>query len=157
PLATAFVRVRPQIDQAAFKRDTEKAVSGTAATGASAGKKFSAGFLKVATSAFALAGGLQLFKGFIADATESQKVAAQTAAVIKSTGGAAHVSARQVSELATSLEKKLAIDDEVIKAGSNMLLTFTNIRNEQGKGNKIFDQATSVLTDMTAALNGGAV
>jgi hypothetical protein len=157
PLATAFVRVRPQIDQSAFKRDTERAVSGTGKTGATAGKKFSSGFLKIATSAFALAGGLQLFKGFISDATESQKVAAQTAAVIKSTGGAANVTAGQVSKLATAMENKLAIDDETIKSGANMLLTFTNIRNESGKNNKIFDQATGVLTDMTAAMNGGAV
>ena len=34
------------------------------------------------------------------------------------------------------------IDDEAIASGENLLLTFKNIRNEVGKGNKIFDQAT---------------
>ena len=79
--------------------------------------------------------------------SEAQKVGAQTNAVIKSTGGAANVSAKQVDALAESLLKKSGVDDEVIKSGENMLLTFTNIRNEQGKGNKIFDQATKATLD----------
>jgi hypothetical protein len=74
---------------------------------------------------------------------EANKVAAQTGAVIKSTGGAANVSAgprRQRSP--GSSASRPAIDDEAIQSGQNMLLTFKNIRNETGKGNKIFDQAS---------------
>ena len=52
---------------------------------------------------------------------------------------------------------KTGIDDETIKSGQNMLLTFTGIRNEAGKGNDVFNQTSSVLTDMTAALTGGNV
>jgi hypothetical protein len=33
-----------------------------------------------------------------------------------------------------------------------MLLTFTNIRNEAGKGNDVFDQAVTTLTDLSAAM-----
>ena len=44
------------------------------------------------------------------------------------------------------------IDDEAIKSGENMLLTFRDIRNETGKGNKIFDQATRTMLDMSVAL-----
>ena len=73
---------------------------------------------------------------------EAQKVSAQTRAVLKSTGKAAKVSAKQVDQLAEALMTKSGVDDEVIKSGENMLLTFTNIRNEVGKGNKIFTQAT---------------
>jgi hypothetical protein len=87
---------------------------------------------------------------------ESSKVAAQTAAVIKSTGGAANVTAKQVDALSTSLMKKTGIDDEVIKSGENMLLTFTNIHNEAGKGNDIFNQATRTLIDMSTALGTDA-
>ena len=43
----------------------------------------------------------------ISEFQESQKVAAQTNAVIKSTGGAAKVTAKEVSELAESLMKKI--------------------------------------------------
>jgi hypothetical protein len=83
---------------------------------------------------------------------EGQKVSAQTAAVLKSTGGAAKVTSSEISKLATALSRKSGIDDEVIQSGQNMLLTFTNIRNEVGKGNDIFNQATSTITDMSVAL-----
>ena len=38
---------------------------------------------------------------------------------------------------------KSGIDDEAIQSGENLLLTFTDIRNEVGKGNDIFNQATT--------------
>jgi hypothetical protein len=85
---------------------------------------------------------------------ESEAVGAQTVAVIKSTGKAAHVTAGQVDELASALQRKAAIDDDEIKAGANMLLTFTNIRNEAGKGNDIFNQTLATLTDMSVAMGG---
>ena len=83
---------------------------------------------------------------------ESRKVVAQTGAVIKSTGGVANVTAKDVSGLATAISNKTGIDDEAIASGSNLLLTFTNIRNEAGKGNKVFDQTTKAAVDMAAAL-----
>jgi hypothetical protein len=91
-------------------------------------------------------------KKSIEAAEESRKVAAQTEAVIKSTGGAAKVTAAQVDDLASSLSAMSAVDDEVIATGANMLLTFTRIRNEVGKGNDIFDQATKAALDMSVAL-----
>ena len=83
---------------------------------------------------------------------ESQKVMAQTNAVLKSTGGAANVTAKEVSSLAEALMNKSGVDDEAIASGENLLLTFTNIRNEAGKGNDIFNQATGVMLDMSVAL-----
>jgi len=80
------------------------------------------------------------------------KVGAQTNAVIKSTGGAAHVTAKHVDDLASSMLQKTGVDDETIKSGENLLLTFTNIRNEAGKGNDIFDRATKIMLDMSVAL-----
>ena len=84
--------------------------------------------------------------------TQAAKVSAQTEAAIKATGGAAHVSAKHVEDLAHSLMEKSGIDDEVIQSGENLLLTFRNIRNESGKGNKIFDQTTRIMLDMSVAL-----
>lgn len=84
------------------------------------------------------------------EANEAIKVTGQTEAVLRSTGGVANVTAREVSNLADSLSRKTAIDDEVIQSGENMLLTFTKIRNEAGKGNDIFNQATEIITDMGA-------
>jgi acid phosphatase family membrane protein YuiD len=79
-------------------------------------------------------------------------VAAQTAAVLKSTGGEANVTAKHVSNLATAISRKTGIDDEAIQSGENLLLTFTKIRNEAGKGNDVFDQATRITNDMSVAL-----
>jgi hypothetical protein len=88
----------------------------------------------------------------IKEYTESAKVAAQTNAVLKSTGQAANVTAREISGLATSLMKKSGVDDEAIQSGENLLLTFTRIRNEAGKGNDIFNQATKATLDLSVAM-----
>jgi len=101
-----------------------------------------------------LAGGglLTFFKDSVSEGVESQKVGAQTNAVIKSTGGAANVTAKQFGDLATKISLKTGIDDEQIQSSENMLATFTNVRNELGKGNDIFSQATQTVTDMSVAL-----
>jgi hypothetical protein len=83
---------------------------------------------------------------------EAQQVTAQTAAVIKSTGGIANVTAKDVDTLAGSLSKMSGVDDEAIASGQNLLLTFTKVRNEVGKGNDIFDQATKAALDMSVAM-----
>ena len=80
---------------------------------------------------------------------ESGKQAAITAAHIKSTGGAANVTAKHVDDLALSLMRLSGTDDEVIKSGENMLLTFKGVRNEAGKGNDIFDRATKAALDLS--------
>lgn len=85
---------------------------------------------------------------------QAQAATAQTEAVIKSTGGAANVTTKQVEALSNSLLKKTGIDDEVIQAGENMLLTFRNVRNEAGKQNDIFTQATKIGLDMSTAMKG---
>jgi hypothetical protein len=89
---------------------------------------------------------------FVKAAEESVKVGRQTEAVIKSTGGAAKVTAGDVADLAEKLSLKAGIDDEVIQSGENVLLTFKNIRDEVGKGNDIFTQATTVALDMSVAM-----
>lgn len=87
-----------------------------------------------------------------AEARESQKVGAQTAAVLRSTGHAANVTSGQIGRLATAISNKTGIDDEQIQAGENMLATFTNIRNRVGKNNDIFNKATQAATDLGVAL-----
>ena len=84
--------------------------------------------------------------------SESQQVAAQTEAVLKSTGGAAGVTAAGVDKLSGALSKMSGVDDELIASGQNVLLTFTKVRNEVGKGNDVFDQATKAALDMSVAL-----
>ena len=101
--------------------------------------------------------GLNVFGSFISQARESLAISRITEARIRSTGGAAHITAAQVGELATSISNKTGADDEAVQSGENMLLTFTNVRNEVGRGNDIFNQASMAAVDMAAALNGGKV
>ena len=86
------------------------------------------------------------------EAQEAEKVGRQTSAVLKSTGGAAKVSRKEIERLAETLSVKSGKDDEAIQAGQNLLLTFKNIRNEAGKGNQIFNEATSAALDMSAGM-----
>lgn len=84
--------------------------------------------------------------GDVAAAADAQKVQAQLEAVLKSTGYAAGVTADQADILANSLSNVTAFDDEAIKSGESMLLTFTNI------GKDVFPQATETVLDMSQAL-----
>ena len=105
------------------------------------------GLAAAATAFTALAAGAAFAFGKF---EESENVLQQTGAVIKSTGGAAHVTATQVAELSDALSVKAGVDDEVIQAGENMLLTFKNIRNEAGAQNDIFTQASTTALDLAA-------
>lgn len=88
---------------------------------------------------------------FMATAADADRVNAQTAAVIKSTGGAAGITAQQVSDLSSQLADMTGIDDQAVQSAQNMLLTFTNI------GQKVFPQATSSVLDLATAMNHGAI
>jgi hypothetical protein len=112
----------------------------------SSGIAAAAGFAGVATSVVAFATEAVKRLG------EEQVAAAQTAAAIMSTGGAAQVTAGHVGTLATTLAKLSGVDDEVIQGGENLLLTFTNIQNKVGAGNDVFDQATKAALNMSVAL-----
>jgi acid phosphatase family membrane protein YuiD len=107
--------------------------------------------------AVAVAGlGVAIAKGAVDEYREAYKMGKQTNAVIKSTGGVANVSAKQVGDLANSISLKAGIDDEAIQSAENLLLTFTNVRNEAGKGNDIFSQTTKAAVDMSVALGTDA-
>jgi hypothetical protein len=143
------LRIRYSVDDSALDRSERKSTQLAGRVGKSFGRLavgLGAGLVTgVGAAGFAV-------KKFADAAIESNKVAAQTAAVLKSTGGAAHVSATQVSDLATAISNKTGVDDEAIQSGENLLLTFTKVRNEAGRGNDVFNQATQTITDMSAAL-----
>ncbi len=80
---------------------------------------------------------------------QATRVQAQTQAVIKATGGAANVTADQVDALSKSLLNVSGVDDEVIKQGANIILTFKGIHDEVGAGNDIFTRATKDVLDIS--------
>lgn len=101
----------------------------------------------------AVIGGL---KSTMDAAKETLAVSRETTTRIKEMGAESWISAGHVNDLATAISNKTGKDDEAIQSGANMLLTFGKIRNEVGKGNDIFDQATQVATDMAAKFGGDA-
>lgn len=127
------------------------------ARSAKAGKQFGVSMTGIGrsiagvTAVFAGAAGFtSVVRTAFSEMAESNKVMAQTNAVLKSTGGVAGVTAAHVHDLADALLRKTGIDDEAIASAENLLLTFTNVRNVVGQGNDIFDQATRTILDMSA-------
>lgn len=97
----------------------------------------------------AVAGVGALVGGLVASvkaASDSGDAMAQLNAVIRSTKGAAGVSAKAAADLATSLQGVTKFSDETILAGESMLLTFTKI------GKDVFPTATETMLDMSQAL-----
>ena len=77
-------------------------------------------------------------------------VTTQTNAALKSTGAVSGQTAEGIRTMSTALENLNAtIDDTVIQAGANLLLTFTNIRG------KAFEPTLQAALDMNQALGGG--
>lgn len=86
--------------------------------------------------------------GLVSAAYESQKVLAQTEAIVRSTGGAANITAKQVAELSEKLSMQIGVDDELIQKSANLLLTFKAVQNQAGEGNDIFNQALQSALDL---------
>ena len=162
-IATGYIRLVPSVDgiQGALGNQFGGA-------GVTAGKRFGKGFLPSLKGLLIAGGGLLIareVKQFVSQGIESLKrievINAQTGSVIKSTGGAANVSAGQIEKLAQSLEKTTATEAESIQQGANLLLTFKNIRNEAGAGNDIFNQTVVSMVDLGRAMGtdakGGAI
>lgn len=150
------VPVEYETNGAGLERDlTKDTASAGRKGGAAYGKGFSTGvktLVGATVGLLAVGGAKEFLKSSIDEAEEAQKVGRLTAQVIKTTGGAANVSAKQFGTLATAISKNVGIDDEQIQSGENLLATFTNIRNSVGKNNDIFNRATRASVDLAAGL-----
>jgi len=112
-------------------------------TARTVGKGIAVGTGIVATAGIiALTGAI---KSGIAALKEDKVISAQTAAVIKSTGGAAGVTANHVEDLADQLSTLDGVQDDVVQGAENVILRFTSI------GADIFPQVTQAALDMPAA------
>lgn len=85
----------------------------------------------------------------IGELADYQKNVSATNAGLKSTGGVAKVTRKDIERLSASIEAKTGIDGDQVHAAQNMLLTFTKVRKEVGKGNDIFARATTAATDLS--------
>lgn len=134
-------------DASSYQRALGSADSTSSKFGRTLGNLAKAGAF--AAGAAGIGGVFVTLSAGISEFREATKVAAQTEAAIKSTGGVAGITAKHVDDLAESIMRYSGVDDEAIKQTQNLLLSFTNIRNEAGKGNAIFDRLTKTIIDFS--------
>ena len=161
-VASAYVSLIPSLQGARGQIERELGPESERA-GSTGGDRFERAFKpsfgKLAAAGGALLAGKGLFtflSDAVADAQEAAKLTRVTENIIKTTGGAANTTAQNVADLADALERKTGADGAAIQSGANVLLTFTQIRNEAGKGNDVFDQTVGSATDMATVLGGDA-
>lgn len=157
-LADVYVNVRGKTET--LKEDVQKGGEEAGKQGEEAGKKWSSGFLgqvtKLATSiiaTFAVFEAVDFVKEAVAGAREASKEQRVLAQVIKTTGGAAGVTAEQVQQLTEELASVTGVSAETIAAGANVALTFTSIKNRAGEGNDIFTRYLETALDVSTALH----
>ena len=80
---------------------------------------------------------------------ELERVGNLTEAVIKSTGASAGVTAQEVRGLSEEYEHLTGVDDKVIQNAQNVLLTFTNVKEDA------FEPTLEAALNLNAALGGG--
>jgi len=131
-----------------------------AAVGAAQGQRLGGSMLGALRSSLgplaALAGAAGL-TAFVSTSVRSlqriERINAQTEVAIRSTGGAAGVTAGHIEDLAGAMENLTASEAESIQQGANLLLTYTNIRNGTGENQQVFDRTTRAMNDMARALD----
>lgn len=82
----------------------------------------------------------------VQEAAEAQRIQAQLGAVLKSTGGAAGMTADEVNKLAMRLSDLSSVEDDQIVKASALMLTFTRISKE------VFPDAMTAALDLSTAL-----
>jgi phage-related protein len=103
-----------------------------------------------------LAGAAGVFKVGLDELLDESAINKQLEAREKSTKGVANATIGHIDRISNSILKLTGIDDEATKSAASMVMTFTNIRNEAGKSNKVFDQTVKAVTDVATAMNNGA-
>ena len=141
PLGVAYVRIRG--DSKKLKGDLDTAKSQVIA----AGKRMALGIgvvgLAVAGIGFAIK---NLSKEWIRLANEQEAVEKRLSAVVKASGNAAGLSAKQMIDMAGAMQKVTTVGDETIIAGQAILATFKNIRGEG------FERTTMAALDMSEVM-----
>ena len=134
-IGTAYVDIKG--DTSNFEKDTTNTAKNTAVKAAAA---FAA--------AFVIKEAWDFFSGAVKAAETAQQATNQVNQVLKTTGDVARTSAGWIDNFAKSMSLKTGYDYSAIKSSEGLLVTFTNVRNEAGKGNDIFNQASAATLDL---------
>ena len=127
-------------DLKGLSREGAKAEKQAASLASAWGKKLGAAVL-VGTGIAVVA-----IRRIVQNTIEADKVQAQLAARIKSTGGVAGLTVKGLNDMADGLQRITTFDDESIGGAQALLLTFTKI------GKDVFPDATKAVLDMSTAL-----
>lgn len=102
------------------------------------------------TASFAMAAAGSAVLGFIGASVkafaDAERSGAQLEAVIKSTGGAAGMTAEAVNKYAESVQAAGKAEGDAVVSASALMLTFTNV------GRDVFPQAMDAVIDMSVAM-----
>lgn len=152
-IGSAFIEVTADSHHALQGIESEASESGNRA-GSMFGSNFGA---KMVAGLAALGVGAaigSIFKTGLDEAKDASEGQAQLEAGLKSTGNAANTTVDDMEELASSIQGYSGQTDDSIVKSEQLLLTFTNIRNNGP--DKIFDLATQASADMAAKMGGDA-
>jgi len=110
-------------------------------------KKLQQTLTGIATKAtIAFAGLSATIAGLIATYRVQEQAETRLGAALKSTGNAVGLTAKELTNMASSLQEVSTFGDEAIIGAQSLLLTFTKI------GKDVFPKATETVLDMSAAL-----
>lgn len=98
------------------------------------------------STAFAGVGAAFMVQDMIAQAIQGEQAMVQLQAVVKSTGGAAGMTADEIKKLSENMSVLTGIDDENIMQMNSLLLTFTRI------GRDVLPQASMAVMNMSQAM-----
>lgn len=131
------------MDKAA--RESEKTLKRIQTTARGIGNAIAVGFAALGAS--------NVVGAIVRNSIEAEDALKQLDARIKSTGGVAGVSSKQLTDFAQSMSELTTFSDDTITSMQALLLTFTNIRGQQvfGATEAILDLAAALGTDLPSA------
>lgn len=90
----------------------------------------------------------QSLRAVVAATMEAEQATARLGAVIKATGAAAGLTAGDIDDLATAMQRNTLFDDEDVKNAAAALATFSNVTRDT------FREAISLGADLTSVFGG---
>lgn len=113
-----------------------------------------AGFGRALTGMVSVAAVTSLGKSALQEASDAYKISQLTNTILRNTGASAYITAKQIGDLSGKLAVQAGIDDDLVQAGANVILSFKNIRNVGTGTAAIFDRATAAAVDLSTKFKG---
>tara|TARA_Y100001938_G_C8095232_1_gene437695 strand:- start:2567 stop:4648 length:2082 start_codon:yes stop_codon:yes gene_type:complete len=109
-------------------------------------KSLAATALKLGSVFFAAKGVINAFQKVTELSAQQELAEKKLNAVLKSTGGIAGITAKELTTMASGLQEVTSFGDEAVMGAQSLLLTFTKV------GKDVFPQATETILNMSSAM-----